>query len=100
MIEMDPAELQPKPDTAVPVPAPDNQVVPVSGMSQQTKSIIVVILLLSMFIFPLTGVAGVILMWKWMHWKTYRKVLATLTFLFSGIIVIILAASVFVISFQ
>ena len=57
------------------------------GMSYETKTIIVVLLFL--FFYP----AGVILMWIWMKWPTWVKILLTiLPFLFAFLILLFVFA--------
>ncbi|QQG40966.1 MAG: hypothetical protein HYV37_01435 [Candidatus Levyibacteriota bacterium] len=52
------------------------------GMSEDTKTIITVLLLI--FVFPV----GVILMWVWMKWPTWVKILITLVMILPLLVVI------------
>ncbi|MBI4973377.1 signal peptidase I [Candidatus Roizmanbacteria bacterium] len=49
--------------------------------SYKTRQIITIIFLLLTFIKPLLGVIGIILMWLWMKWKVWIKIIITLPYL-------------------
>src|SRR3989344_1370316 len=53
-----------------------------NGMSQDTKTIIVVLLLI--FFFPI----GLVLMWFWVKWPIWAKILISVPVLFFGLILV------------
>lgn len=56
------------------------KVVEQKGLSEGAQTTIVVILLVLTIYFPLLGLIGVVLMWMWMKWKLWIKIVVTLPF--------------------
>lgn len=50
-------------------------------LSDKNKTIITLMFLLATFVLPVSGIIGVILMWIWMKWRLWIKILVTLPFL-------------------
>lgn len=65
------------------------------SISFDTKTIITVIFLVLGLKWPLLGLIGIILMWIWMKWKTWVKLLVSLPiFLLSGVFFVALLTSI------